>query len=101
MPRPPKFEVYEGLEDRQIDGQYVHRFGGDNDDDSSGVMRYVSIRHGGQKLSPDKEINGLSLGGVGRGTTLEYIEVLSFADDGFEFFWRLGEHQISGVRIQR
>jgi hypothetical protein len=82
----PKFEVYEGLEDRQIDGQYVHRFGGDNDDDSSGVMRYVSIRHGGQKLSPDKEINGLSLGGVGRGTTLEYIEVLSFADDGFEFF---------------
>jgi hypothetical protein len=49
-------------------------------------MRYVSIRHGGQKLSPDKEINGLSLGGVGRGTTLEYIEVLSFADDGFEFF---------------
>lgn len=82
----PKYEVYEGLEDLQILGQYVHRFGGDNDDDSSGVMRYVSIRHGGQKLNPDKEINGLSLGGVGRGTTLEYLEVVSFADDGFEFF---------------
>jgi hypothetical protein len=37
-------------------------------------------------LSPDKEINGLSLGGVGRGTTIEYVEAVSFADDGFEFF---------------
>jgi len=82
----PKFEVYEGLEDLQIQGQYVHRFGGANDDDSSGVLRYVSIRHGGQRLSPDKEINGLSLGGVGRGTTVEYVEAVSFADDGFEFF---------------
>lgn len=82
----PKFEVFEGLEDRQIQGQFVHRFGGADDNDSSGVMRYVSIRHGGQRLSPDKEINGLSLGGVGRGTVIENVEVLSFADDGFEFF---------------
>jgi hypothetical protein len=82
----PKYEVYEGLEDLQINGQNVHRFGGANDDDNSGVLRYVSIRHGGQRLSPDKEINGLSLGGVGRGTTIEYVEAVSFADDGFEFF---------------
>jgi hypothetical protein len=82
----PKFEVFEGLEDRQIQGQFVHRFGGADDNDSSGVLRYVSIRHGGQRLSPDKEINGLSLGGVGRGTAIENVEVLSFADDGFEFF---------------
>ncbi len=82
----PRYEVFEGLEDLQIGGQPVHRFGGDKDDDSSGVLRYVSLRHGGQKLSPDKEINGLSLGGVGRGTVVEYVEVLSFADDGFEFF---------------
>jgi hypothetical protein len=82
----PKYEVYEGLEDLQLNGQYVHRFGGDNDDDDSGVLRYVSLRHGGQKLSPDKEINGVSLGGVGRGTVVEYVEALSFADDGFEFF---------------
>ncbi len=82
----PKYEVFEGLEDRQIGGQFVHRYGGANDDDSSGVLRYVSIRHGGQKLSPDKEINGLSLGGVGRGTVIENVEVISFADDGFEFF---------------
>ncbi len=82
----PKYEVYEGLEDIEINGQNVHRFGGTDDDDNSGVLRYVSIRHGGQKLSPDKEINGLSLGGVGRGTTIEYVEAVSFADDGFEFF---------------
>ncbi|HMO64988.1 MAG TPA: hypothetical protein PKE47_07175, partial [Verrucomicrobiota bacterium] len=82
----PRYEVYEGLEDVVINGQRVHRYGGDDDDDDSGVLRYVSLRHGGQKLSPDKEINGLSLGGVGRGTTIEYVEALSFADDGFEFF---------------
>jgi len=82
----PKYEIFEGLEDRQIGGQFVHRFGGSDDEDDSGVLRYVSIRHGGQRLSPDKEINGLSLGGVGRGTVIEYVEVLSFADDGFEFF---------------
>jgi len=82
----PRYEVYEGLDDLQIEGQFVHRYGGADDDDDSGVLRYVSIRHGGQRLSPDKEINGLSLGGVGRGTTVEYVEAVSFADDGFEFF---------------
>ncbi|MFN0067467.1 MAG: hypothetical protein ACKVYV_07500 [Limisphaerales bacterium] len=82
----PRYEVYEGLEDVVVGGQNVFRFGGDDDGDSSGVLRYVSLRHGGQKLSPDKEINGLSLGGVGRGTVIEYIEALSFADDGYEFF---------------
>jgi len=82
----PKYEVYEGLADLQISGQFVHRFGGSNDDDNSGVVRYVSLRHGGQRLSPDKEINGVSFGGVGRGTTFEYVEAMSFADDGFEFF---------------
>ncbi len=82
----PKYELYEGLSDSQVGGQFVHRFGGNNDNDNSGVLRYVSIRHGGVKLLPDKEINGLSLGGVGRGTVLEHIEAYAIADDGFEFF---------------
>ncbi|MEL7377730.1 MAG: T9SS C-terminal target domain-containing protein, partial [Bacteroidota bacterium] len=56
------------------------------DDDNSGVLRYVSIRFGGAELSPDNEINGLTLGGVGSGTTLEFIEVVSNDDDGIEFF---------------
>lgn len=60
----PRYEVFEGLEDLVINGQNVHRFGGSNNNDSSGILRYVSLRHGGQRLSPDKEINGLSYGGV-------------------------------------
>lgn len=82
----PKYEVYEGLPDLQINGQYVFRFGGNKPDDDSGVMRYVSLRHGGKVLQANKEINGLSFGGVGRGTTIEYVETYCFADDGFEFF---------------
>ncbi|MEM1214183.1 MAG: T9SS C-terminal target domain-containing protein, partial [Bacteroidota bacterium] len=61
-------------------------YGGTNDTESSGTMRYVSIRHGGKALTSNNEINGLTLGGVGSGTTLEYIEVISNADDGIEFF---------------
>ena len=57
-----------------------------DDDDNSGVMRYVSIRHAGFTRTPNEEINGLTLGAVGRGTTLEYVEVFANSDDSFEFF---------------
>lgn len=82
----PKYEVYEGLADTVIGGQNVFRFGGTNDNDSSGVLSYVSIRHGGAVLAPNKEINGLSFGAVGRGTTVDHCESYCAADDGFEFF---------------
>ncbi|WP_146110050.1 T9SS C-terminal target domain-containing protein [Salinibacter sp. 10B] len=61
-------------------------YGGDDPSDSSGVLRYVSIRHGGTVLKENEEINGLTLGGVGRGTTIEYVEVFNNKDDGFEWF---------------
>jgi hypothetical protein len=61
-------------------------FGGSDDEDNSGVFRYVSIRHGGTNIGEGNEINGLTLGGVGNGTTIEYVEVISNTDDGFEFF---------------
>jgi len=61
-------------------------YGGKDADDSSGVLRYVSIRHGGTILKEDEEINGLTMGGVGRGTTIEYVEVFNNQDDGFEWF---------------
>ncbi|MFM7805675.1 MAG: hypothetical protein ACKPGK_14440, partial [Verrucomicrobiota bacterium] len=86
------YDIYEGLPDLAVTnaftGQvdYIHRFGGTDDNDSSGVMRYVSVRHGGKKLTTDKEINGWSLCGVGRGTVAEYLEAYCIADDGFEFF---------------
>lgn len=57
-----------------------------DNDDNSGTLRYVSIRYGGALLADNNEINGLTLGGVGRGTTLEYIEVFGNEDDGIEFF---------------
>ncbi|HMJ64699.1 MAG TPA: hypothetical protein VK615_05055, partial [Candidatus Binatia bacterium] len=82
----PKYEVYEGLQPLTLGGQQVFQFGGNDDDDNSGVLRYVSIRHGGAVLAPNKEINGLSMGAVGRGTTIEFVEAYAIADDGFEFF---------------
>ena len=55
-------------------------------DDSSGTLRYMSLRFGGYEFASGSEINGLTLAGVGRGTTVEHIEVVSNNDDGFEFF---------------
>ncbi|MDP4630244.1 MAG: hypothetical protein NWQ44_01730 [Flavobacteriales bacterium] len=57
-----------------------------NDDDNSGVLKYVSIRHSGAILAVGAEINGLTLGSVGRGTTIEHLEIVSCADDNIEFF---------------
>ena len=62
------------------------RYGGDDNADNSGVIRFVSIRYGGEVLSNDNEINGLTLGGVGSGTTIEYVEIFGNSDDGIELF---------------
>jgi hypothetical protein len=61
-------------------------YGGDIANDNSGVLSYVSVRHGGDQLGSGNEINGITLGGVGYGTTLEFCEVYNTFDDGFEFF---------------
>uniref|UniRef100_A0A832G1U3 T9SS type A sorting domain-containing protein n=1 Tax=Ignavibacterium album TaxID=591197 RepID=A0A832G1U3_9BACT len=57
-----------------------------NDDDNSGVLRYVRIEFPGIAFLPDNEINGLTLGGVGRGTVIEYVQVSFSGDDSFEWF---------------
>jgi hypothetical protein len=59
---------------------------GFDDDDNSGIMTYVSIRHSGAILSVGAEINGLTLASVGRGTKIEHIEIVSCADDNIEVF---------------
>ena len=82
----PKYDIFEGLPDTQVSGQFVNRLGGTNDNDSSGVFRYVSIRHAGTVILPNKELNGLSLAAVGRGTKIENVEVYGTADDSVEFF---------------
>lgn len=61
-------------------------YGGDIADDNSGILRYVSIRHGGANIGEGNEINGLTLGGVGSGTVIENIEIIGNQDDGIEFF---------------
>jgi len=61
-------------------------YGGSVANDSSGSMRYISIRHGGALIGEGNEINGLTLGGVGSGTIIDNIEVVANVDDGIEFF---------------
>ena len=64
------------------------RFGGNDDNDNSGVLRYVSVRHGGFSISgvSGDEINGVTFGAVGKGTTVEHVEVFANFDDGYEWF---------------
>jgi len=69
-----------------IEGGVDRRYGGENPSDNSGTMRYVRIEWAGIAAEPGSEINGLTLGGVGSGTTLEYIQVSYGNDDAFEFF---------------
>lgn len=61
-------------------------YGGDDADDNSGILKYISVRHGGTRLGDGDEINGITLGGVGAGTTIENIEVVGNLDDGIEWF---------------
>ncbi len=64
-----------------------NQYGGTDDNDNSGVLKYVSIRHAGAVINAiGNELNGLTLGSVGRGTTIEHVEIISSNDDGIEFF---------------
>ncbi len=80
--RPGGEDGIEGIDADEVRA----RFGGNEDDDDSGVLRYVSIRHAGAALAPGNEINGLTLGGVGSGTTIDFVEVFANLDDGIEWF---------------
>jgi hypothetical protein len=72
----------EGIPTTDANGLY----GGTNPTDNSGILKYVSIRHGGANIGNGNEINGLTLGGVGNGTIIENIEIVGNQDDGVEFF---------------
>lgn len=78
--------------DNQVEGIDIltdpAQYGGTDDNDNSGVLKYVSIRHGGFSISgvEGDEINGLTMGAVGRGTTIDYVEVYANFDDCFEWF---------------
>jgi hypothetical protein len=69
-----------------VEGGVDRRYGGTISNDNSGTMRYVRIEWAGIAAEPGSEINGLTCGGVGSGTTLEYIQVSYGNDDAYEFF---------------
>lgn len=61
-------------------------FGGDDPNDSSGVLRYVRVEYAGIEFSDDNELNGIAFQGVGSGTVVEYVQVHLNQDDGIEMF---------------
>lgn len=61
-------------------------YGGKDAADNSGSLKYISIRHGGANIGEGNEINGLTLGGVGTGTEIAYVEIVANQDDGIEWF---------------
>mgnify|MGYP006267746157 CR=1 FL=1 len=73
----------EGLED--LPGGFPF-YGGPDDNDDSGVLSYVSLRYGGRVVGTANELNGISIGGVGRGTDIRNIEIFSNVDDGIEIW---------------
>ena len=56
------------------------------DNDNSGVLSYVRIEYAGYAFQPDKEVNSLTLAGVGSGTTIDHVQVTYAKDDAFEWF---------------
>ena len=76
-----EFQI-EGIPASETSGLY----GGNNPLDNSGIIQYLSIRHGGAEIGEGNEINGLTLGCVGSATTIDHIEIVGNVDDGIEFF---------------
>ena len=69
-----------------IEGITGYTYGGNKPTESSGILRYVRVWHGGAVVGADNEINGITFGGVGSGTIVDHCEVAFNVDDGFEFF---------------
>lgn len=75
-------EIEGGINDAAGNGLY----GGTDDSDNSGTLQYVRIEYAGYAFLPDKEVNSLTMGGVGKGTTIDHIQVSYAKDDAYEWF---------------
>ena len=84
-PNAANFAPMEGLV-AQFPGDTKVLYGGGNDDDDSGSISYVSIRYAGKVVGLNNELNGLSLGGIGRNTEIHHVEILNNVDDGIEIW---------------
>ncbi|MDP9139802.1 MAG: hypothetical protein M3O62_03305, partial [Pseudomonadota bacterium] len=67
-------------------GDFIGKFGGNEPADDSGTVKYVRIAEGGLIAGPNNEVNGLTLQGVGYGTTIDFVQVHNNLDDGIEWF---------------
>jgi hypothetical protein len=61
-------------------------YGGNDDDDDSGTIQYLSLRYGGKVIGLQNELNGLSLGGIGRGTHIHHLEIMNNVAAGIEIW---------------
>jgi hypothetical protein len=84
VPTPSASNVanMEGL----TNGPSTDQYGGGNDDDDSGTIKYLSLRYGGKVVALAVELNGLSLGGLGRGTDIHHVDIMNNVDDGVEIW---------------
>jgi hypothetical protein len=76
-----------------VEGTGNVAYGGEVANDSSGTFRYVQIRYSGTAISAGNELQGLTTGSVGRGTTIDHVQVHNSADDGVEIFGGTGNYR--------
>ncbi len=95
--QPTTNNQIEGIDPTSESAQY----GGSDPADNSGSLRYVSIRHSGFSISgvEGDEIQGLTLGGVGNGTTIEYVEIFAEQRRRHRDLRRNGRHQVRRRRV--
>ncbi len=82
-----------GLNEKQMEGLVAEyegdtkvMYGGPDDNDDSGSISYLSVRYGGKVIGLANELNGLSLGGIGRETDISHVEIMNNVDDGIEIW---------------
>lgn len=80
-----------------VEGTGNALYGGPNQGDNSGVFEFVQIRYSGTVISPNNELQGLTTGGVGFGTTIRNVQVHNSSDDGIEIFG--GTHNLRNIVI--
>jgi hypothetical protein len=72
--------------EKEVEGSAGDVMGGEIPADSSGSLKYVRVQYAGYEIFPGNELNGITFGGVGNGTSVEYVQVHNNADDCVEFF---------------
>ena len=72
--------------EKEVEGSAGDVMGGEIPTDSSGALKYLRVQYAGYEVFPGNELNGITFGGVGSGTSVEYIQVHNNADDCVEFF---------------